>query len=186
MMTKKKLKVKNQSKMGDDKLLKHEIQTWLGIKDTNYATHDITNALTHAGIVRFVDHFTMLREKDIDELVVPATTRNTSHQPLSLVNKTLLKVMLRFYHSYSRKEGSPPDVLRANKSTFNAFRVTEYNPDKPFVRWFEIVKETEDPDLANWKKSTKPTRSDYKEFRDEANCILTWSCVGVAPRSTCG
>ena len=112
--------MKNQPKMSDDRMLKYVIQTWLGINDIDYANHDITEALTHAGIVRFVDHFTMLREKDIDELVVPAATRNTSHQPLSLVNKTLLKVILRFYHILERKEVQLMFLERINQRSMHS------------------------------------------------------------------
>ena len=58
-------------KMNDVKLLSHVIKTMLGLSTQDYSKHDIANALVHAGVERFVEHFSILTEKDIDNLMVP-------------------------------------------------------------------------------------------------------------------
>ena len=140
----------------DGQLLRTVIQTWLGIKDSDYGNHDITNALTHAGIIHFMEHFTMLTKEDIDSLMIPATTRNSPAQPLSIINKRLLKAMLSFYHTLSREKGEPYNVTRVKKEAFNLFRITEYDPSATIVPWFVKKKKTEDPDIANWKRTVRP------------------------------
>ena len=89
--------VTKKKKGKDDKyLLRTVIQTWLGTIDSDYANHDITNALTHAGVTEFYGHFILLTETDIDALLIPASTRNSLAQPLSVINKRLLKVQLKW------------------------------------------------------------------------------------------
>ena len=88
MVTKKK-KVKT-----DGQLLRNVLQTWLDIEDADYASHDITNALTHAGVIGFYKHFVLLTESDIDALIIPASTRNRMPQHLSVINKRLFILIL--------------------------------------------------------------------------------------------
>ena len=165
--------VTKKKRMKDDRqLLRTVIQTWLGIKDSDYATHDITNALTHAGVINFMEHFTMLTEADIDALMIPASTRNSPPQSLSVINKRLLKAMLSFYHTLSRDKGKPYSIGKVTKEAFNIFRVTEYDPSATIVPWFVKKKRTEDPDIANWKKAVRPTRGDFKDLKEDTHWAL--------------
>ena len=129
--------VTKKKRMKDDRqLLRTVIQTWLGIKDSDYASHDITNALTHAGVIHFMEHFTLLTEADINALMIPASTRNSLPQPLLVINKRLLKVVLSFYHTLSREKGSEFNVSKVKKEIFDNFRVSRYDPSAPIVPWF--------------------------------------------------
>ena len=162
MVTKKKRMKRNSQ------LLRTVIQTWLGIKDSDYASHDITNTLIHTEIVYFMEHFTMLTEEDIDALVIPASTRNSPAHPLSIINKRLLKAMLSFYHTLSREKGEPYNVTRVRKEAFNSFRITEYDPSATIVPWFIKKKKAEDPDVANWKRTVRPAKTDFKDLKKDA------------------
>ena len=166
---------KKKRMKSDGQLLRTVIQTWLGIKDSDYGNHDITNALTHAGIIHFMEHFTMLTKEDIDSLMIPATTRNSPAHPLSIINKSLLKAMLSFYHTLSREKGEPYNVTRVKKEAFHLFRITEYDPSATIVPWFVKKKKTEDPDVANWKRTVRPAKTDFKDLKDDAHWHYTES-----------
>ena len=162
--------VTKKKKMRDNsQLLRTVIQSWLGIKDSDYASHDITNTLTHAGITHLMEHFTMLTEEDIDALMIPATTRNSSAQPLSIINKRLLKAILSFYHTLSRAKGEPYNVGKVKREVFQAFKITEYDPSATIVPRFVKKRKSEDPDIANWKKAIRPAKSDFKDLKDDAH-----------------
>ena len=166
MVTKKK-KMKT-----DGQLLRHVLQTWLEIKDADYANHDITNALTHAGVIGFYKHFVLLTEPDIDTLIIPASTRSRMPQHLSVINKRLLKLVLSLYHTISRENGKSYDVSKVRKVTFDEYRVTDYDPSAPIVPWFVKKRNAEDPDIANWKKAIRPSRGDFKELKDDTHWNL--------------
>ena len=166
MVTKKK-RMKDNSQ-----LLRTVIQAWLGIKDSDYVNYDITNTLTHAGIIHFMEHFIMLTEEDIDALIIPASTRNSPAHPLSIINKRILRAMLSFYHTLSRDEGEPYNVTKVKKEAFHLFRITEYDPSATIVPWFVKKKQTEDPDVANWKRTVRPAKTDFKDLKDDAHWAL--------------
>ena len=121
---------KNKKGNPDTRLLKGTIQSWLGIKEVDYQDHDITNALNHAGVTKFIEDFTILTKQDIVSLVVPARkgTRSSTVTPLSVINKRLLKVMLAFYHDYSRRSGQPGDVSKVSQKIFHLYRITQLFP----------------------------------------------------------
>ena len=111
----------------------------------------------------------MLIEADIDALIIPASTRNSLAQPLLVINKRLLKVVLSLYHTLSREKGSPYNVLKVKQEIYDKFRVSAYDPSAPIVPWFVKKKNAEDPDIANWKKAIRPSKSDYKDLKDDTH-----------------
>ena len=117
---------KKTNMINDTQLLKTTLKSWLKISDADYPTHNITDALTHAGVTKFMDDFTILSEQDIDSLVVSGATRNSPKVPLSVIDKRRLKMVLSFYHEYSRRLGGPADVTKVTRDAFNLYRVSGY------------------------------------------------------------
>ena len=157
--------------MNDERMLSHVIKTMLGLSTQDYSKHDIANALVHAGVERFVEHFSILMEKDIDNLMVPGGTRNQMATPLSIMNKRLLKTILSFYHELSRNIGKAAKIHKVSRDVFNAYRVNQYNPQAPIIPWFSKKKGSDDPELVNWMKTVRPSQGDYKELKDDAHWL---------------
>ena len=132
--------------------------------DTEYDNHDLVKALSHVGVTRWSD-FLMLSVHDIMDLSVPGASPADEHTALLVTMKRKLHALLAFYHEASRARRGAIDIRRAKKATFDAFRVSKFQPDASVVP-FTVYRPTTTA-LEAWQKSIKPNRSEFKVFKDE-------------------
>lgn len=156
----------------DQARLKTTLQNLLGLpSDASYDDHPIVRALEHAGVNGFVDDFIMLNAQSIDGLIVPPLGTQVE-RPLNLMEKSKILQVLAFFHHVSRQRGRITSIDKLQKASFNEFRVAIYDVTAPITPWMSplpVSKLTQNQaDLNNWAKMAKPTKSDYKELKDEA------------------
>ena len=159
--------------ISDEDRLKCVVVTLLGVPDADYGTSNIKKALDAAGVRRFNAHFITLSEQDLNELYIPGTGRNAVQNAtiLDVVTRRLLKTVLAIYHSISVANVAPCEICKVTKDMFDDFRISDYDPNESIVQWSTTVKKNNQgsKELEAWQKNVKPVKSDYKDFRDEAN-----------------
>eukprot|EP00951_Prasinocladus_malaysianus_P018501 scaffold147872_cov41-Prasinocladus_malaysianus.AAC.1 len=124
--------------------------------------------------VGFQGQFVSMSDQDIDSLDLPPDRPGNPRQPLPRAASAQIKILRSFYNHESRKIGKPYDILLyKTKADYDVFRTMIYDPDDPPPPFFVKTK----ADLAKskeeleWQKIIKPSKSDYKELKDEA----TWA-----------
>ncbi len=150
------------------------------ISSAEYAEDEVISALAYTGVDNWSE-FLSLGPEDIQDLVVPTITPTvgtnagnvvTGHD-LSRQWKRKLRALLAFYHFESRKISRPIDLLQTLPAHFDKFRTEDYCFTEAIIPWGRPEPKTREATTAlqNWQRTVKPSRADFKEFRDEA----TWS-----------
>ena len=159
-------------RMDEDKL-QYALITLIGVPedDTGYAEHDVVRALADFGITVFSE-FIGLTEDDIQDLVVPASV-TAPEKPLMKTLRRKLVQLLSLYHYFSREIGGPLNIYSVKKAIFDEYRTGIYNPNDKILPWqipLDTISKTE-AEIMNWQKSVRPSRTDYKELRDDMHFI---------------
>ena len=131
-------------------------------------------ALNHVGITTF-NGLIALSEDTRKTLVVPGgATSGRAERPLNDNEKGNLLCFLQFYHECSKIMGSAAAGGALTKDRFDIFRTGQYDPNVPPTPWKIQIKNGKkgthlDPttEVANWRKNARPSRTDFKTFRDE-------------------
>ena len=161
----------------DENRLKMSLYTFLDVPHpttdaANYNRHEIVRALTHQGITHFRRDFLMLSEIDIRDLPVPdADDPTLPHVPISLINKRRLIILLAFYHYCCAQVSAEVKIENIPRTAFDDFRTMEYDSNSPICPWKTVNAKSatsSETELSVWKKSVRPNKADYKEFRDES------------------
>ena len=150
------------------------------ISNDEYTEDEVISALAHTGVDNWSE-FLSLGPEDISDLVVPAITptigtnagTQVAGHDLSRQWKRKLRALLAFYHFESRKISRPIDLLQTLPAHFDKFRTEDYCFTEDIIPWGRPEPKTREATTAlqNWQRTVKPSRADFKEFRDEA----TWS-----------
>ena len=139
--------------------------------------HPIYRALHYAQALSW-EGITMWSDEQIKQLVVPAhvdvledgTQVHVPEKPLELHWQVQLQILLSFYHHLSRIEGKPIKIKKTSREAFSKYRIEEYEVGAPIVSWNTQTKR-QSAATSTWLRQVKPSRSDYKEFRDETAWI---------------
>ena len=148
--------------------LKHTMTRFIGVPDATYDQEPIPLAFEHAGITTFNGHFVNLSTADIDSLTY-LCPQAAAVIPLNIVNKRKLKMLLAFLHHQCLQAGSYQNIGGIDPALYDVHRVSVYNPNQDIVPWNAASNNTNVDEVAAWNKTVKPTRSDYKTFKDPAN-----------------
>ena len=152
--------------------LRHVLTICLDEDENRYQDSDVYRALDGIGVTEW-SHLLLLNRSDIERLRVPARGSD-AEQPLALVKQRLLIAAICLYHHMCHKAKGHISVIGMTKRIFDDYRVSVWEPHAEIVPWNSSsriarpVLTQEERDLATWDKNNRPTRSDYKEFRDEA------------------
>ncbi len=151
----------------DKDLLKTILRNLLNLPgdDNSFDEHPAIKALTHHGILGWKEDFIALSENDLMALTIPPPNRDEDERPLGIIWVRKLISLLAFYHSMSRNKRRPANIGNVEKATFDTYRTSLYNPTVPIIPW--NVGDPDSTEVQQWKKTVKPSKSDYKEFRDE-------------------
>jgi hypothetical protein len=145
---------------------------FLGLPPIDIRTNPVVLALNRIGVYAFNLHFTTLSKNDFETLVQEDPANPGNMIPLQTHTIRLLQVLLAIYHYVSRLQNRSIDILDITENQFDTFRVRHYDHEDPIVPWGNPLPakmlSKEQLLLENWKKNTRPTRSDYKEFKDES------------------
>ena len=90
--------------------------------------------------------------------------------PIPLIGRKLLLASVQIFHRVSHKSGQAVSVKLITKRVFDGFRVSNFKPHAeiiPFEEIRDVSKSQREIEL--WTKTNRISRSDFKEFRDEAN-----------------
>jgi len=158
----------------DEKRLRSVLTIFLDVPNydthqTEYNAHEIVLALTAQGITRFNQDFLSLSEADIRDLTYIEGGTLTN---ISLINKRRLTILLAFYHYTCSLAKGQVKLENLPRTEFDKFRTNEYDPNTPIRPWKILLAKPTDTsgetELSAWKKSVRPNKTDYKEFRDES------------------
>ncbi len=154
-----------RSANADREFLKDQICRLLRIDPTTWDAHDIRLAFQAAGIDGWDRHFTSLSYADIDQLTVP----DTPPRPLALMHKSMLRAVRAFHVHCCVVRKQNVNIAGCTEDLYDMFRVNIWDPEEPLRAWNSLKRAPKlEDEVANWRKSVRPSRSDYKEFRDEA------------------
>lgn len=147
--------------------LKYALVEFLGIDAATYDQNEIVLALQHAGVETFQRHFVTLSEESIMDLELPATG-TLPVRPLQLMKKTQLRILIAFYHFSCKYANFKVKIKACTKVAFDDFRTTAYNPEEKIVPFVPNKgADYKDDEVANWKKSMRPSAKDFKEFKED-------------------
>ena len=158
----------------DEKRLRSVLTIFLDVPNydthqTEYNAHEIVLALTAQGITHFNRDFLSLSEADIRDLTYIEEGTLTS---ISLINKRRLTILLAFYHYTCTLAKGQVKLENLPRTEFDKFRTNEYDPNTPIRPWKSVLAKPTDSsgetELSIWKKSVRPNKTEYKEFRDES------------------
>jgi hypothetical protein len=142
----------------------------IGIAAEDYETSDLYRACVHAGVRGYAD-FVTLTEADINSFVVPSETDERITAPLPPVQKRMLVIALAMFHDASRINKKPIKITSVSTANFNAYRINQYNSGIPIIPWSQARPDPVNQELANWKKQVRPSRSDYRDLKDDISWI---------------
>ena len=151
--------------------LERALKTFFKIEDADYARNPVHLALEDAKITKFEDEFLLITDAQLDTLEYddPDTGDRTT-LPIGLRNK--LRCLKAFYHVACLSTDHPVEITTLNVAMFDQFRTSTYDPEATIKPWKNAVSTTGDKDaISRWQRTVKPSKSDYKEFRDETTWI---------------
>ena len=155
--------------------LKDVFVSFLGIEEATYDDDPIVRALANAGVTGFFNHFIMLNPDAIDGLIIPPSSTHTTARHLNVAQSNLLKMTLGYFHHVSRKRGRVVDISKIPKELFDEYRLVAYDPTNPIIPWMNPLPASKvtqaEKDVNDWARIVKPSKSDYKELKDEAYWI---------------
>jgi hypothetical protein len=156
------------TRYNDKTALKYALVHLVGVDESKYDSDPIVTAFNNVGIQQFKNDFLCLSKEDIDNL----TTNGVD--PLPLLMRRRLQALLAFYHYACTQAKSEVSIVRITRDVFDFFRTATFDPAAPIVPWTNAVENRPDEkekQLIEWRKIIKPSKSDYKDFRDDA----TWN-----------
>ena len=136
----------------------------------------LRHALRHSGVTKFEAHFLLMSKDDIMDLMLPPR-RSTNGgilapMPLEVILRRSLVIVLSLYHHLSKFNKRALVAQELSRQAFDTYRVKFYNPDAHIVRWnAKISKASDDPEVAAWRRSVRPSPKDYAHFKDEAQYV---------------
>jgi hypothetical protein len=146
----------------DETRLEYALTYFIRVSPDVYEDDLLVKALTYEGITTFRKGLVALTEEHVMDLSVQMDGGTFRRVPLN--QRNLLVAFLAFYHRACRQVGDLADVGSINRAAFNEFRTREYNPIKKVIPWHLQLRYENEEQVAGWKRSIKPTQSDYKEF----------------------
>ena len=135
----------------------HVLKTFLEIKESGFANDPTVIAIKSAGIRKFREDFLSLAEEDLKLL----------QEKIGVIPTRKLIMVLAMFHILSRKVKGAIDIMSISKAQFDQFRIQQYDHTKPIVPW-NVDDDPEDKERAAWKKSMKPNKTAFKDFKDAA------------------
>ena len=164
----------------------------LNPRDTS-VYHPISDALAAAGIGTWSQLVT-IQELEIDDLVYDVRRHGVTPpagtpymQPLSIAYKGQTRALIAYYHFESRRlkhEALPHNMVPGD---FDIFRTSLWDPNVVPTPWMKplLANQSDDKELVEWQKITKPTHTDYPTLTDSSNVnrfIEQWESVSRVHR----
>ena len=151
----------------DNALCKH-----FKLNATTYPTSQVRQALDNAGITMFDDEFLMMTDKDFQDLKIADPSDATRTMPLQTGLRSKLRSLKAFYHSLCYEAQRDVNLATFDTVHFDKFRTSMYDPEAPIKPWRTIpLTDKHKEEVYMWKRQVRPSKSDYKEFRDETTWI---------------
>ena len=152
-----------------------DLGSWMVPTSPIFAYSPIVCALRIAGVTTWTGLMS-LDVSQINGLSAPrahtaAPVPPGAIQPLLIHEVNLLRAFIAFYHHFSRQRGS---CIRTTltEADFNRYRIGRYNPNTPPIPFglpSPHALTTEEKQVAEWKRNTRPSSSSYTTFKDETN-----------------
>ena len=154
----------------------------------NSAYHPISDALAAAGIGTWSQLVT-IRNSDIDNLVYDVRRHGVTvppgaphMQPLSVAHKGQTRAMIAHYHYESRSLKCEALPQHMDGDDFDVFRASRWDPNVVPTPWMKPLpaNQSDDKELVEWQKITKPTHTDYPTLTNSSNMnrfIEQWESV---------
>ena len=173
----------SRSRVTDEEKLAHCILQLVGqtgsLPETNNWRHtEAGMALTQAGIEGFETDLVPMPDDELKALVIPAfeyisphdssrITRPERQIPQSIYGK--LRALKAFYHAKRREAKGNISMAKVTREQFDHFRVADYMPSEEIIPWNRPLASTDTRarEIENWKKLTKPNKSEYKKFNND-------------------
>ena len=167
------------TRAGDVAKLRHVAVVLAGDAADRYDAGNtpLAKAFTQNGIIGFNMELLALNDQEITNLAYreDPNNANSPYLQLNLGDAKKIVAAVKAFHHYSAIQGALLDVKSIQKATYDNFRLTLMDPSKPIIPWQVLKSNLEaaatkslNDDLTNWKKSIKPNRSEFKEFKDDA------------------
>ena len=151
--------------------LERSLKVFFRIDDADYADDPVHLALEDVGVTKFKDEFLLMTDAQFDGLDYLDTTVG-ARIPLPLGSRNKLRCLKGFYHTACYVANAPIEITSLDVTMFDQYRTTAYDPEAPIKPWKKTTTDTSESDaMDRWQRTVKPSKSDYKEFRDETTWI---------------
>ena len=127
----------------------------IGIPVADWGASNLKRHFDRLHVAGFENDFLSHARDDILDL------GNDVHPVLMPIKRKLLCV-IAFYHSGSRDIGKPLAIETSTKQSFDEFRTSVYDPNKPVIPWKTVIP---DPEVDKWKRNVKPNGRDFPDSR---------------------
>ena len=102
--------------------------------------------------------------------------------PISIAHKSLMRAMIAYYHCESRRLKCEALPQHMSVADFDTFRASRWDPNVIPTPWMRPLpaNQSDDKELVEWQKITKPVYTDYPTLTDSANVnrfIEQWESV---------
>jgi len=151
--------------------LERSLKVFFRIDDADYADDPVHLALEDVGVTKFEDEFLLMTDAQFDGLDYLDTALGARVQ-LPLGSRNKLRCLKAFYHMACYVANKPIEISSLDVAMFDQYRTMVYDPEAPIKPWKKTTTDTSESDaMDRWQRTVKPSKSDYKEFRDETTWI---------------
>jgi len=156
----------------DKQMLQLAIRNLVGISDANHVarTNPLWMAFAEMGIRSFLGDLITLTEHGIMDLQVQPTRAEPHPDPIPIMWKRRMVIIVAACHNYSRLRGTSIDMRRFPVRLYDHFRISLYRHDETIVPW-QVELPSQVNAKASFLKSIKPNSKEYKVSRDDKSWL---------------
>ena len=151
--------------------LKHALTHLLELDPSTWEASTPNKILKYNGIKGFATDLIFLSPDDIMGLSMPSETEGEPPIPMPKVFGRKLIAMMSFYQRVCAENDGTIEITTCTVDQFKEYLVSEYDHTKPILPW-QIQTKDKTKQVEEWTKRIRPSKQDYKAFKDERTWVL--------------
>jgi len=152
----------------DGQMLEIAIRDLVGIPEADRLAGNnlLWIAFDQMGMRSFLGDLITLTEDDIMNLTVQPTRGVPHPEPIPIMHKPRLVIIVATHHHFSRLRGASLDMRTFPVRLYDYFRISHYRHDETIVLW-QVELPSQVNAKASFLKSSKPNSKEHKVLRED-------------------